>query len=57
MKIGFGHFQITFKSSAKVVSSSKNLKFNCGFGLVNNAENIFEPNSLVLFKMSNNNKS
>ena len=57
MNIGFGHFQITCKSSAKVVSSSKNLKFNCGLGFVNSAENILEPISLVLFKMSNNSKS
>ena len=57
MNIGFGHFQITCKSSAKVVSSSKNLKFNCGLGFVNSAENILEPKSLLTFKMSNKSKS
>jgi hypothetical protein len=41
-----GHFKITFKSSLKVVSSSRNLKIRAGFPFLNKEEKIVLPNSL-----------
>jgi hypothetical protein len=52
-----GHFSISFTSSAKVVSSSRNLNIKVEFPFSNKDENILEPNALFLSNTSRKSKS
>jgi hypothetical protein len=52
IKGNVGHFSISFTSSKKVVSSSRNLNIKVAFPFSKKDENILEPNAYFLSKAS-----